>query len=275
MGWGGAEFELRRHRRGGELEGDCGGIRGQPVPVATGLRRAGGVRTGLHRVVPQSGRVISTFTGDNRATARCWRIATPDCPDGYLSPAEPLVSAVCHPCYATLPLVLPESGSPGYLRLLRFRHEPSIDLARDAGIPMREYVRVAAQPPTPRDSWVGYGMEVLDELGPDAADALPTTRFSTSGPDPGSQPARGEPSRPSWWSGSYEIFDDGTAVVSANCHRDHFGEASVSSTSTGEVAQRLAAVRDGANRTGAHPDHGIDSTSWPAEVRSSMGWTEP
>ena len=48
----------------------------------------------------------------------------------------------------------------------------------------------------------------------------------------------------------YGELDEGTAVVSANCHRDHFGKAFKVRTAEGAVATRYAGVANGAHRPG-------------------------
>ena len=187
-----------------------------------------------------------------------------------------LVSAACHPCYATLPPVLPESGVLLDIYGYCFRHEPSIDPARMQAFRMREYVRVGTpeEATEHRDSWVGYGMEVLDELG--WTQPMPCQRpvFGRAGRILAAN-QREESLKTELVVRLYGDLDDGTAVVSANCHRDHFGETFGISTSTGEVAQRLRRVGMSEIALALIRTHGIDSTSWPAEVRRSMGWTEP
>ena len=87
---------------------------------------------------------ISTFTGGNkehralladRDTGRSW--------DGHLSPAGTiLVSSACHPCYSTLPKVLPDAGVLMDIYGYCFRHEPAVDPARMQAFRMHEYVLV-------------------------------------------------------------------------------------------------------------------------------------
>lgn len=223
---------------------------------------------------------ISTFTGDNSGHRALLADRDAGLPwDGHLSPAGTvLVSAACHPCYATLPPVLPESGVLLDIYGYCFRHEPAIDPARMQAFRMREYVRVGTpeEATEHRDSWVGYGMEVLDELGLDAADAPANDPFFGRAGRILAANQREESLKTELVVRLYGDLDDGTAVVSANCHRDHFGEAFGISTSTGEVAHS-ACAGFGMERIALAliRTHGIDSTSWPAEVRSSMGWTEP
>jgi len=220
---------------------------------------------------------ISTFIGDNkdhsalladRDAGRSW--------DGHLSPAGTmLVSSACHPCYATLPSVLPASGALLDIYGYCFRHEPAVDPARMQAFRMHEYVMVGTpeQAQSHRDSWVRYGLEVLRELGLEATDTPANDPFfgrlgkllATNQLD--------ENLKTELTVRLYDELDDGTAVVSSNCHRDHFGSTFGLSTATGEVAHS-ACVGFGMERIALAliRTHGFDPRSWPAHVRASMGW---
>jgi len=73
----------------------------------------------------------------------------------------------------------------------------------------------------------------------------------------------------------YGELDDGTAVVSSNRHRDHFGSTFGLSTQDGVVAHS-ACVGFGMERIALAllRSHGPDPKSWPSDVRANMGWCE-
>lgn len=66
----------------------------------------------------------------------------------------------------------------------------------------------------------------------------------------------------------YGDLDDGTAVVSCNCHREHFGENFAITTPDGEYAHS-ACVGFGMERIALAllSTHGLDVSEWPSEVR--------
>lgn len=69
----------------------------------------------------------------------------------------------------------------------------------------------------------------------------------------------------------YGDLDDGTAVVSCNCHREHFGETFEIRTADGEVAHS-ACVGFGMERIALAllRTHGLDVDRWPAPVRDRL-----
>lgn len=73
----------------------------------------------------------------------------------------------------------------------------------------------------------------------------------------------------------YGDLDDGTAIVSANCHRDHFGETFGLRTAEGDVAHS-ACVGFGMERIALAllRTHGLQPDNWPSAVQTAMGWTE-
>lgn len=251
------------------------GLRFPPIYPRTAFERTDYIAS-----FPNLTGAISTFTGDNSDHRALLADRDAGLPwDGHLNPAGTmLVSAACHPCYATLPKVLPESGLLLDVYGYCFRHEPAIDPARMQAFRMREYVRIGTpgEAAEHRDSWVGSAMEALDELG------LPVSAAPANDPFFGragrilATNQREENLKTELLVRLYGDLDDGTAVFSANCHRDHFGAAFGISTSTGEVAHS-ACAGFGMERIALAliRTHGIDPTSWPSEVQRSLGWAEP
>ena len=62
-----------------------------------------------------------------------------------------------------------------------------------------------------------------------------------------------------------------TAILSSNCHQDHFGASFGITTASGDVAHS-ACVGFGLERItlALLRRHGLDATSWPAAVRDRL-----
>lgn len=219
---------------------------------------------------------ISTFTGDNRDHRALLADRDAGQPwDGHLSPAGTmLVSAACHPSYSTLDPVQPEGGQLLDIYGFCFRHEPAIDPARMQAFRMHEYVFVgdAAGAQNHRDSWVGHGLDVLAQLGLDAAAVAANDPFFGRVGKMLATNQLDEGLKTELVVRLYGDLDDGTAVVSANCHRDHFGETFGLSASGGDVAHS-ACVGFGMERIalGMLRTHGFDPEAWRPELRVILG----
>lgn len=219
---------------------------------------------------------ISTFDGDNKAHRALLADREAGQPwDGHLSSAGTmLVSAACHPSYAGL------AGTLGSDEVLMdvfgycFRHEPSVDPARMQAFRMHEYVYVG----TPegalqhRDSWVPRGLQVLADLGLDATDVPANDPFFGRAGKMLAANQREENLKTELVVRLYGNLDDGTAVMSCNCHREHFGENFAIHTPDGEVAHS-ACVGFGMERIALAliVTHGTEVGTWPAPVRAAMG----
>jgi seryl-tRNA synthetase len=219
---------------------------------------------------------ISTFTGDNKAhRALLADREAGDSWDGHLESAGTmLVSAACHPSYATLEKVLPQDGRLLDVYGYCFRHEPAIDPARMQAFRMHEYVVIGSpeQAQRHRDSWVQHGLDVLDRLGLDAAPAPANDPFFGRVGKMLAANQLEEELKTELIVRLYGDLDDGTAIVSSNCHRDHFGATFGIATADGAVAHS-ACVGFGMERIALAMlrTHGIDSASWPAELRTTLG----
>jgi seryl-tRNA synthetase len=260
-------------RSGHAVHGDRAKVRRFP-PV---FPRAAFERTDYIAAFPNLTGAISTFVGGNaehRALLAAREAGEPW--DGHLIPAGTmLVSAACHPCYATLPTAVPEAGELLDVYGFCFRHEPAVDPARMQAFRMHEYVVVGspAQAQQHRDTWVERGLAVLAELG--------LTAVSTPANDPffgrmGKMLAanqRDDELKMELIVRLYGDLDDGTAVVSANCHRDHFGATFGLRTADGAPAHS-ACVGFGMERIALAliRTHGFEPSSWSIDVREVLGW---
>ena len=258
-------------RKGYAVHGDAPKVRRFPPVYA----REAFEKTDYIASFPNLTGAISTFTGDNaehralladRDAGESW--------DGHLNSAGTmLVSAACHPSYATLPSVLPADGELLDIYGYCFRHEPAIDPARMQAFRMHEYVRVGTpeQAQEHRDSWVGYGLDVLAELGLTAAPAPANDPFFGRVGKMLAANQRDEELKTELLVHLYGDLDEGTAVVSSNCHRDHFGQTFSLSTADGNVAHS-ACVGFGMERIALAMirTHGLDPAVWPQTLRAAL-----
>lgn len=221
---------------------------------------------------------ISTFTGDNKEHRALLADREAGLPwDGHLhSAGTMLVSAACHPTYAGLSGTLPDADGVltdvyGYC----FRHEPSEDPARMQAFRMHEYVYVGTPDGAEqhRDSWVPRGLQVLSDIGLDAHDVPANDPFFGRAGRMLAANQLDENLKTELVVRLYGDLDEGTAVVSCNCHRDHFGENFEIRTPDGTPAHS-ACVGFGMERIalGLFTTHGLNTAAWPAPVREALGW---
>jgi seryl-tRNA synthetase len=260
-------------RKGVEVHGDTPTLLRFP-PIYS---RAAFEKTDYIASFPNLTGSISTFTGDNkghralladREAGRPW--------DGHLDSAGTmLASAACHPSYATVESVLPEEGRLLDVYGFCFRHEPAIDPARMQAFRMHEYVMIGSpeQAQHHRDSWVGHGLDVLEQLGLDAAPAPANDPFFGRVGKMLAANQLDEELKTELIVKLYGDLDDGTAVVSSNCHRDHFGSGFGIATADGAVAHS-ACVGFGMERVALAMlrTHGLEPAAWPAELRKLLSY---
>ncbi len=258
-------------RAGATAHGD----RARVVRFPPVFPRAAFERTDYIASFPNLTGAIATFDGDNKAHRALLADREAGIPwDGHLSPAGTmLASAACHPTYATLTGTLSDDGVLLDVYGYCFRHEPSIDPARMQAFRMHEYVVVgrpeAAQ--AHRDDWVPRAHQVLTDLGLTAA-AVPANDpfFGRAGRILAAN-QREENLKTELVVRLYGDLDDGTAVASANCHRDHFGANFGIVHTDGEVAHS-ACVGFGMERIALAllTTHGTDPGRWPPGVRAAL-----
>lgn len=260
-------------RKGSKVHGDrATRLRFPPV-----YSRAAFERTAYIASFPNLTGAVSTFTGDSKGHRALLADRDAGLPwDGHLSPAGTmLVSSACHPSYATLPKTAPAQGHLLDIYGYCFRHEPDIDPARMQAFRMHEYVVVGAdtQAQDFRDSWIGHSMAVLEELGLNARPTPANDPFFGRGGAILAANQRDEGLKVELVVRLYGDLDDGTAVVSANCHREHFGQTFGLSAADGNVAHS-ACVGFGMERIALAMlrTHGIDPTAWSADLRGRLGW---
>ncbi len=221
---------------------------------------------------------VSTFTGDDRQHAELLALHA----EGgnwfaKLNPADVmLVSAACHPAYPMMAGQLPADGAVLDVYGFCFRHEPAIDPARMQVFRQHEFVYLGdpSGARAHRDMWVTRGLELLDSIGLDAVSDVANDPFFGRAGRMLATNQRSEVLKIELlvhlYGGSGE-GDSGTAVVSCNCHLDHFGASFGIRTADDEVAH-TACVGFGMERIALSllRTHGTDPGRWPQSVRRRL-----
>jgi seryl-tRNA synthetase len=217
---------------------------------------------------------VHVFTGDDRAHAELIRRvgAGGDWP-ALLEPGEIVLSpAACYSLYPMCTGRLPAGGRLFEVSGYCFRHEPSADPTRMQAFSMHEVVYVGEHEAARRhrDDGLTIGLSMLADLGLEVT-AVPAN-------DPffgrlGAALAAGQLDEELKFEGVTPICsgDRPTAVMSANCHRDHFATPFGIETADGEVAHS-ACVGFGVDRIAIAllVRHGLDPGSWPESVRGRL-----
>ncbi|WP_072688129.1 amino acid--[acyl-carrier-protein] ligase [Rhodococcus marinonascens] len=218
---------------------------------------------------------VHTFTGTNAEHAQLLAArAVGDSWDRWLEPADTmLVSAACHPAYPMFTGVLPGDGALLDVYGYCFRHEPAFDPARMQVFRMREFVQIgtADQAVRHRDLWIEHGLEVLSDLRLEATPVVANDPFFGRVGRMLAANQREENLKTELTVRLYGDLDEGTAVVSCNCHQDHFGGTFGIATADGNVAHS-ACVGFGMERIALAMlrTHGTDPSRWPSPLKSRM-----
>ena len=231
-------------------------------------------RTDYLRSFPDLTGAVRTFTGNDRDHARL--LAEAEAGGDWselLSPSDVMLCpAACHPLYPTLTGTLPAGGQRFDVQGWCFRHEPAIDPARLQAFRQHEIVFVgeADAARAHRDRWVERGASALSDLGLDVrAEAANDPFFGRVGRMLAAN-QRDENLKTELVAevASPETL---TAILSSNCHLDHFGAPFDILTADGDVAHS-ACVGFGLERIclALFSRHGLDVDRWPSEVRGRL-----
>jgi seryl-tRNA synthetase len=217
---------------------------------------------------------VSTFSGDNADHKRLMEAAQSGGEwTSFLQAADvSLCPAVCHPLYPTLGGTMPEGGRRYDVSGWCFRHEPSLDPARMQSFRQHDlvYVGEAERARENRDRWLQLGAEILDSLGLAVEIVVANDPFFGRVGLILAESQRSETLK-------YEIVtpihsaEHPTAIASANCHLDHFGEPFGIVTAEGEVAHSccfgfgLDRITLALLRT-----HGLHPGDWPSAPRDRL-----
>lgn len=190
-----------------------------------------------------------------------------------LEPAEVVLgSAACHGVYPLCGRGVPAEGRIFDVSSYCFRHEPSTQAARMQAFVMHElvYVGDAERAQAHRDGGLARGLAMLASLG------LPMEAVPASDPffgRVGAVLAADQLAGELKLEGVTTLAGDDapTAVMSANCHRDHFGHAFGIEAGPGSPAHS-ACVAFGIDRivVALLSRHGLDPAGWPEAVRSQL-----
>ncbi|HXZ61871.1 MAG TPA: amino acid--[acyl-carrier-protein] ligase [Acidimicrobiales bacterium] len=218
--------------------------------------------------------VVTIFTGDDRDHAElCRRSESGKDWHDLLEPAEVfLASAACHPVYPMCTGTLPAEGRYFNVESYCFRHEPSSDPARMQSFQMHEVVRVGSpdQAQEHRDRGLEHGISLLGRLGLDVTVVTANDPFFGR---LGTVMAHNQKDEALKLEGTAPIGspDHPVAIISGNCHRDHFGTPFSIHTAQGAVAHS-ACVAFGIDRVtlALFWKHGFEPDGWPAEVRAAL-----
>jgi seryl-tRNA synthetase len=217
---------------------------------------------------------VHVFRGNDRDHAELLRRveADGDWP-ALLEPGEVVLSsAACHALYPMCSGRLPAGGRRYEVSGFCFRHEPSTDPARMQAFNMHEVVYVGDpdEAQRHRDEGLAHGLDLLRGLG------LEVTPIPANDPffgRLGSALAAGQLEEELKLDGVSPIYspEHPTAIMSANCHRDHFGLPFGIETDSGEVAHS-ACVAFGVDRIAVAllARHGFDPADWPGPVRAQL-----
>jgi seryl-tRNA synthetase len=217
---------------------------------------------------------VHVFRGNDRDHAELLRRVESggDWP-ALLEPAEiVLSSAACHALYPMCRGTLLPSGRRFEVEGFCFRHEPSDDPARMQAFHMHEVVYVGDPDAAEehRDRGLEYGIGLLESLG------LPMRVVPANDPffgRLGTALAAEQLEEGLKLEGVTPICSDETptAIMSANCHRDHFGLPFAIRTGDGAPAHS-SCVAFGVDRIalGLLQLHGLAPQRWPAAVRDQL-----
>lgn len=231
-------------------------------------------RTGYLASFPQLMGSVHSFTGTDAEHVSMLARSDADEPwESALTPTELMLTpAACHPVYPLYAGLLPAPQVVVDVYGYCFRHEPSIDPARMQAFRMHEYVYLGTPDGASkhRDLWVERGMDLLQGLGLQA-DSMPANDpffgrggrlLAFSQRDAGLKTEL-----------AVHLYDDDsfTAVVSGNCHHDHFGAEFGIETAPGVVAHS-SCIGFGVDRIALAllSRHGLDPAHWPSAVRDRL-----
>lgn len=218
---------------------------------------------------------VHVFTGGNKEHAELLRRSETGADwSDMLDMADVfLASAACHPVYPLCSGTLPPEGRYFNVSSYCFRHEPSDDPARLQSFLMHEIVFVGSPDAAQehRDKGLDVGIDILSRLGLDMS------------VEPANDPFFGRLGTAMATNQKEEVLklegmtpigspDHPVAIISGNCHRDHFGGPFSIQLGQGEVAHS-ACVAFGVDRVTLALlwRHGLDQSSWPAEVTGALG----
>ena len=233
-------------------------------------------RIGYLASFPHLAGTIFSFAGDEDQALELERLASRgDDWSGLQNQTDlVLLPAACYPVYPAMAARGPLAPGGATVDLggsYVFRNEPSLDPARLQMFHQREMVRLGAPEEVAewRDAWSEHAVEILGELGLEAAADLASDPFFGRS---GKMLARSQRAQALKLEVIVPISgDEPTAVASFNYHRDHFSSIFDLRQANGEPAH-TACVGFGLERItlALLSRHGLDVDAWPADVAARL-----
>jgi seryl-tRNA synthetase len=234
-------------------------------------------QTSYPRSFPDLTGVVHGFMGDEAAHSRL--IAALDGPGPRDWTAQlhatdlALCSAACHPLYPTQTGSLPPGGRIVEVYGQCFRHEPSVDPARMQVFRQHEFVYLGTAHGARghREAWVRRALDLHRSLGLQVEAVVANDPFFGRAGRMLAANQRIENLKIEIVFPLYATMEP-TAITSANIHLDHFGDTFAICTDDGSVAH-TACVGFGLERItlALLRTHGLDSDTWPADIREALG----
>ena len=254
-----------------------GGDGAEAIRFPPGLNRAYFEKSGYMKSFPQLAGTVHSFCGcelDHINLIKCmdegqdWTLEQ-KATDIVLTPAA------CYPLYPTIAKrgPLPLGGGLYDLQSYCFRHEPSVDPARQQLFRMREYVRMGTEADVMefRQLWIERGTDMMKKVGlPVEIDVANDPFFGRAGRllvnNQRDQNLKFELLIP------ITSVEKPTSCMSFNYHQDQFGVKWGLSQHDGEGAH-TACVGFGLERIALalFHHHGLDVKAWPESVRNELG----
>jgi seryl-tRNA synthetase len=233
-------------------------------------------RIGYLSSFPHLAGTIFSFAGDESDALELERIAGEGGDWSALQNQTDLVllPAACYPVYPAMAARGPLAPGGATVDLggsYVFRNEPSLDPARLQMFHQREMVRLGAPEEVAewRDSWSEHAVEILGELGLEAAADLASDPFFGRS---GKMLARSQRAQALKLEVIVPISgDEPTAVASFNYHREHFSSIFDVRQANGELAH-TACVGFGLERItlALLSRHGLDVDAWPGDMTAQL-----
>ncbi|MBB5702497.1 seryl-tRNA synthetase [Ochrobactrum daejeonense] len=248
----------------------------EAIRFPPGMNRAFFEKSGYMKSFPQLAGTVHSFCGcelDHISLIKCmdegedWTLEQ-KATDIVLTPAA------CYPLYPTVARrgPLPQGGGLYDLQSYCFRHEPSVDPARQQLFRMREYVRMGTEADVMafRQLWIERGTEMMKRVGlPVEIDVANDPFFGRAGKmlvnNQRDQNLKFELLIP------ITSTEKPTACMSFNYHQDQFGVKWGLSLHDGSVAH-TACVGFGLERIALalFHHHGLDVEAWPENTRKEL-----
>jgi seryl-tRNA synthetase len=232
-------------------------------------------QSGYLESFPHFAGAVRCFEGDERAHRTLLRsVDQKEDWSGAFAPTDVVLTpAACYPVYPAMAGTLPDEGRVVDVMSYCFRHEPSDDPARMQTFRMHEHVRLADRGKVAawHDAWLTRTQDFASDLGLDAWTVTASDPFFGRAGQLLAANQRDQrlkleivaPIASASWP---------TAIISLNCHQDHFGRSFGIHTADGSPAH-TACVGFGLERVALalYSRHGFCRSTWPRHTCEVLG----